>query len=86
LFFYAIYGYLLTNLYRIFRRRGSQVAMILFVMLTIRLILEYGMVSYYSKINYIYFTIGAAEILIDKKKRREEAEKNVLEPDKKNIM
>jgi len=71
LFYYSMYIYSCWNLYRIFRKRGNTRALILFVLLVIHIAMDYGMVSYYDKMSYIYLTIGAAEILIEKRKDEE---------------
>ena len=66
--YYSIYAYLLWNLYKIFIKDNNTKALILFVILLVQLMLDFGMVSYYSKMTYVYFALGAAEIYIKKKK------------------
>ncbi len=66
--YYLIYVYLLWNLYKIFIKNNNTQALILFVILAVQLMLDIGMVSYYSKITYVYLTLGAVEIPIKREK------------------
>lgn len=66
--YYSIYIYILSNLFKIFKRTKSSKAGILLVLIFSRLVMDYGMVSYYDKMTYIYLTIAAAEIYLSRKK------------------
>lgn len=72
LIYYAMYGYILVNLFQLSAKEKNTSALMLFVVILSRLILDYGMVSYYDKMTYIYLTVAAAEVYILKRKLREE--------------
>lgn len=70
LFYYSIYGYLAVNLwrYREIEKRNTYLCLIL---LFLMLIMDYGMVSYYDKQQYIYFML--CYLQINKIKRQQNA-------------
>lgn len=70
--YYSIYIYILSNLYKIYKKTNEQKIGIILILIFIRLIMDYGMVSYYDKITYIYLTVAAAEIYIFKIRKKEE--------------
>lgn len=61
LFFYVIYGYNLKYLWK-YRMQNDPMRVICLVLIIVLLVLEWGMVSYYSKLTYLYFMIFFLEV------------------------
>lgn len=70
--FYGMYFYLLRNLYSLAVVSKDPTATLMFAIILSHLIAEYGMVSYYNKMTYIYFAIAAATISVGKRQLMEE--------------
>lgn len=68
LIYYAMYFYLIKNLYLLAVRTGDSRAMLMFVLILTQLVLSYGFVSYYDKMTYIYLSMAAATLSIVKRK------------------
>ena len=67
LIYYSMYIYVIINLFALLEKEKSTTALVLFVMILTKLVLDYGMVSYYDKMTYIHLTAAAAEVYILKK-------------------
>lgn len=65
--YYSMYAYLLTMFWKL-RRYKNEEYVICLVMTVVLLILDYGMVSYYQKIRYVYLLVMFLEIEALKKK------------------
>lgn len=72
--YYFMYGYLLKNLYTISKKTKSDTAILMFSLILTQLVMEYGMVTYYSKMTYIYFAMAAATISVERHKMLNESE------------
>ena len=72
LFYYAIYAYLMVNLFKNYRKAHSPTTIFLLSLLLTRTIIEYGAVTYYDKMNMIYLTVAAADVYITKRKLKEQ--------------
>ena len=70
--YYSIYIYILSNLYKIYKKTNEQKIGIILILIFIRMIMDYGMVSYYDKMTSIDLTVAAAEIYIFKIRKKEE--------------
>lgn len=68
LIYYAMYAYLVIELYRVAVRTGDDYATLMLIIIVTQLILSYGFVSYYDKITYVYVAMAAATISIGKQK------------------
>lgn len=83
--YYSMYVYLLKELYRISVKQKNDAATLMFVIVLVLLIMDYGMVSYYSKMTYIYLSMAAGAISIGKyneKKAKEEELSSEGNPEK----
>lgn len=67
LIYYAIYFYLIKNLYTLSVITGNTATTLMFTIMVSLLVMDYGMVSYYNKITYIFFAMAAATITICKR-------------------
>lgn len=74
--YYLIYVYLLTNLWK-YRKIDSSRTMLCFVLLVLMLVMDYGMVSYYDKQQYMYFMCFFIHVEHLKKKSFGKIEKNL---------
>lgn len=61
LVFYSVYVYFFKNYWK-YRRRKNLKYNICFTIMVIFLVMDYGRVSYYSKISYIFFLLSFLEI------------------------
>ncbi len=75
LIYYAIYFYLIKNLYILSVATGNTAATLMFAIITSFFVIGFGMVSYYDKMTYIYFSMAAASVAIC---RREIAKQEYL--------
>jgi len=57
LLYYAVYAYLLLRLAPLIRARDS-FAVIALILLMLQLVMDYGAVSYFSKVTYVYLLVG----------------------------
>ncbi|MBQ3195384.1 MAG: O-antigen ligase family protein [Clostridia bacterium] len=69
--YYSMYAYLLTMFWKL-RRYKNEEYVICLVMTVVLLILDYGMVSYYQKIRYVYLLVMFLEIEALKKKQNKD--------------
>ena len=82
--YYAMYAYLLKNLYQISMTIRDNTSVLMFVIIITNLILEYGFVSYYNKMTHVYLAMAAATVVIGKKKIAE-MESRIFEDDEENL-
>ena len=77
--YYGIYIYLMTNLYKLSVKTKDSVATLMLTIMVSSLFMDYGAVSYYSKMTYVYFAMAAGAVIIGKRrqKERKENEKNL---------
>lgn len=66
-FYYSMVMFIIYNLFAIVKKTKSSVCALISIILLIQVIMDYGSVSYFDKMTYIYFTIGAAVVQINKK-------------------
>lgn len=71
--YYLVYFYIIINCIKLLNKKNKYINMVLIIFIT-NLILEYGVVSYYSKSTYIYILLGL--IVTEKVKRKCINEKN----------
>lgn len=71
--YYSVYFYIIINCIKLLNKKNKYINVILVIFIT-NLILEYGMVSYYTKSTYIYILLGL--IVTEKMKRKYIDEKN----------
>ncbi len=64
LIYYAIYFYLIKNLYVLSVATGDTAVTLMFAVMASFFVMGFGMVSYYDKMTYIYFSMAAATIAI----------------------
>ncbi len=69
--YYSIYFYLVKNLFCLYKKTGKTLTVLILILLILKLVMDYGMVSYYDKMNYIYLSIAAAEVCMEKRKQKE---------------
>lgn len=69
--YYCMYAYLLISLYRISASTKYPPAALMFVIILANLILEYGFVSYYNKMTYVYLAMAAGTVVIGNRKMAE---------------
>lgn len=62
--YYAMFAYLIKKLYNLFKRK-VEFSEILLIMLTIHLVMNYGMVAYYSKETYILLLVAAVFVKLN---------------------
>lgn len=62
--YYAMFAYLLKKLYSLFKRK-VEYAEILLIMLIIHLVMDYGMVAYYSKETYVLLLAAAVFVKLN---------------------
>ena len=77
--YYSMYIYILINLFTLSAKEETTTALVLFVIILMTLVLDYGMVSYYDKTTYIYLTAAAAEVYVLKRKLREKDKEKINE-------
>ena len=68
LIYYAMYAYLVIELYRVAIRANDDYATLMLIIIVTQLILSYGAVLYYDKMTYIYAAMAAATVSIGKRK------------------
>ena len=71
-FYYAVYVYLVFNLFKNYRKTHNPTTIFLLSLLITRTIIEYGAVTYYDKMNMIYLTAAAVDVCITKRKLKEQ--------------
>lgn len=67
LLYYSIYLILGYQLYKIIRRTGDKLSIILFAIIVSMMVSQYGFVAYYSLFTNIFLTIIAYHVMITKK-------------------
>ena len=73
LLYYSVFIYLLCKLF-IYVKTNNNFAIISFIILSVNIILDYGVVSYYGKNTYIYILL--AMVTIEKLKEGNRNEQN----------
>ncbi|ELC8380988.1 O-antigen ligase family protein [Clostridium perfringens] len=66
--YYYIYVYLFYSIFKL-RKYKSDYTLLCIILMIILLIMDYGMVTYYSKITYFYFLIFFMEVQLLKKRK-----------------
>lgn len=66
--YYCIYIYLFYSIFKL-RKYKSDYTLLCVILMIILLIMDYGMVTYYSKITYFYFLVFFMEVQLLKKRK-----------------
>lgn len=71
LLYYSICAYLIIGLYKQAVKTENAAATLMLTIIFSSLIMDYGAVSYYSKMTYVYFAMASGAVIIGKRKEKE---------------
>lgn len=76
--YYSMHIYLLKELYRLSITQKDSASTLMFVLVLLMVVMDYGMVSYYDKMTFIYLSMAAGTVSIGRYNERKAEEEALL--------